>query len=69
MKEVIKKLLEKAPKRKRDKKTQMMQIIGLIRPVMINIWNCIVGITFYGLILGHRELIFSYTQARKYLKF
>ena len=27
------------------------------------------GIIFYGLILGHHELIFSYAQVHKYLKF
>ena len=32
-KEVIKKPLDNAPKHKDDEKTQLMQIIGLIRPV------------------------------------
>ena len=35
VKEVIKKQLDKAPKRKDDGKTQMTQIIGLIRPMLI----------------------------------
>ena len=34
VKEVIKKQLENAPKRKDDEKTQMTQIIELIRPMM-----------------------------------
>ena len=34
VKEVIKKQLDKAPKRKDDEKTQMMQIIGLIQPML-----------------------------------
>ena len=50
------------------KKRQVMQMIGLIRPMLIKIWNCIVGIIFYGLILDHHEFIFSYAQARKNLK-
>ena len=38
VKEVIKKLLENAPKQKGgDKKPQMMQMIGLIRPMLIKI--------------------------------
>ena len=65
----IKKPLQNAPKRKGGEKVQIMQMIGLIRPMLIKIWNSIVGITFYVLILGHHELIFSYTQARNYLKF
>ena len=35
MKEVIKKQLDNAPERKDDGKTQMMQIIRLIRPMLI----------------------------------
>ena len=35
VKEVIKKQLDNAPKRKDDGKTQMTQIIGLIRPMLI----------------------------------
>ena len=35
VKEVIKKQLGKAPKRKDGGKTQMTQIIGLIRPMLI----------------------------------
>ena len=34
VKEVIKKQLDNAPKQKDDEKTQMMQIIGLIRPML-----------------------------------
>ena len=35
VKEAIKKQLDNAPKRKDDGKTQMTQIIGLIRPMLI----------------------------------
>ena len=60
VKEVMKKQFENVPKRKdAEKKMQMMQMIGLIRLMLIKIWNCIVGINFYGLILGHHEFIFS----------
>ena len=45
----------------------MMQMTQLIRPMSIKIWNYIVGIIFYGLILGYHEFIFSYAQAGKYL--
>ena len=55
----IKKPLQNAPKRKGGEKVQIMQMIGLIRPMLIKIWNSIVGITFYVLILGHHELVFS----------
>ena len=58
-KEVIKKLLENTPKRIGGKKRQMMEMMGLMRSMLIEIWNCIVGIIFYGLILGHHEFIFS----------
>ena len=34
MKEVIKKQLENTPKRKDDEKTEMTQMIGLIRPML-----------------------------------
>ena len=34
VKEVIKKQLESAPKRKHNEKTQMAQMIGLIRPML-----------------------------------
>ena len=34
VKEVIKKQLDNAPKNKDDEKTQMKQIIGLIRPML-----------------------------------
>ena len=34
VKEVIKKQLEQAPRRKDDEKTQMTQIIGLMRPIL-----------------------------------
>ena len=47
LKEVIKKLLKNANKRKEMlKKKQMMQMIGLIRPMLIKFWSCIVGIIF-----------------------
>ena len=47
LKEVIKKLLKNANKRKDMlKKKQMMQMIGLIRPMLIKFWSCIVGIIF-----------------------
>ena len=59
MKELIKKQLENAPKRKCGEKMEMIQITGLIRPMLIKIWNCIVGIIFHGLIFDHHELIFS----------
>ena len=55
----IKKPRQNAPKRKGGEKVQIMQMIGLIRPMLIKIWNSIVGITFYVLILGHHELVFS----------
>ena len=54
MKEVIKKQLEDFHKRKAGEKIGMMQMIGLIQPVLIKIWNWIVGIIFYGLILRHQ---------------
>ena len=57
--EVFKKQLESAPKCKGVEKTQMMQMIGLIQPMLIKIWNCFVGIIFYVLTLGHHEFIFS----------
>ena len=44
LKEVIKNQLENAPKRKDGDKTQMIKMIGLIRPMLIKIWNFIVGI-------------------------
>ena len=59
VKEVIKKQLENAPKRKGGGKTQMIQLIGLIQPLLIKIWNCIVGIIFYCLTLGHYKLMNS----------
>ena len=37
MKEIIKKQLEKAPKRKDDEKTRMAQIIGLMQPINIDL--------------------------------
>ena len=47
LKEVIKKLLKNANKRKEMlKKKQMMQMIGLIRPMLIKFWSCIMGIIF-----------------------
>ena len=54
MKEVIKKQLENSPKRKGGEKTRMMQMIRLMRLIEL---------------MGHYEFIFSYAQARKYLKF
>ena len=62
VKEVIKKQLANAPKRKGDEKTEMMQMIELIRPMCR-------GNFFYGLILGYHDFIFSYAQAHKNLKF
>ena len=59
VKEVIKKQLENARKRGVGEKTQMMKVIGLIRPMLIKTWNCIVEIIIYGLTLGHHEFIFS----------
>ena len=44
LKEAIKNQLENAPKRKDGDKTQMIKMIGLIRPMLIKIWNFIVGI-------------------------
>ena len=38
VKEVIKKQLDNAPKRKDDGKTQMMQIVGLMRPMLISLF-------------------------------
>ena len=57
MKVVIKKQLRNASKRKGGEKTQMMQMIELIRRVLIKTWNCIAGIIFYGLILDHHEFL------------
>ena len=45
----------------------MMQMIELIRTTLIEIWNCIVGIIFYGLILGQFQLDSS-AQIFKVLK-
>ena len=59
MKDVIKKQLDHASKRKGGEKTQMMQMMGLICPMLIKVWNCIVGMIFYGWILDHHEFIFS----------
>ena len=59
VKEAHKKLLENAPKRIGGKKMQMMQIMGLMRPSLTKIWNCIIRIISYGLKLGHHEFIFS----------
>ena len=30
-----------APKRKGDEKMQMIQMIGLMRPMLIKVWNCV----------------------------
>ena len=49
VKEAMKKQLENSPKRKGDEKTQMMQMIGLIRLMLIKTWNSIVGFIFNGL--------------------
>ena len=38
-KEVIKKQLDNAPKRKDNEKIQMMQIIGLIRPMLTKLFH------------------------------
>ena len=57
--EANKKLLENAPKRIGGKKMQMMQIIGLMRPRLTKIWNCIIRIISYRLKFGHYEFIFS----------
>ena len=59
MKDVIQQQPENASKRKGGEKTEMMQMIALIRPMLIEIGNCIVGMIFYGLILGHHEFLFS----------
>ena len=72
LKEVIKKQLENAPKRIGREKTQMMQMIGLKRPMLIKIWNCIMGIIFLRLnirsSLTHSQLGSS-TQKFKVLAF
>ena len=39
VKEVIKKQLDNAPKRKDNEKTQMMQIIGLIWPMLTKLFH------------------------------
>ena len=57
MKEVINKQLENALKRNGGEKRPKM--IGLVQPMLIKIWNRIVGFIFYGLILGHHEFISS----------
>ena len=49
VKEVIQKQLENVPKRKGGEKTQMMPMIEVIRPMLIKISNCILGIILYGL--------------------
>ena len=54
VKEVINKQLENAPTWKSGEKN-VMQMIGLKRPMLIKIWSCIVGIIFYGLILGNHK--------------
>ena len=54
VKEVIKKLLENAPERIGRKKTQIMQMMGLMRPMLIKIWNCIVGMIFYSFFTSAR---------------
>ena len=60
MKGVIKKLPENAPKWKaREKNANDTKMIGLIQPMLIEIWYRTVGIIFYSLILGHSEFIFS----------
>ena len=46
VKEVTKKQLENASKRKGDEKTEMMQMAGLIQPMLIKLLNWIVGIIF-----------------------
>ena len=38
MKKVIKKQFENTPKRKDDEKTKMMQMIGLIRPILTKLF-------------------------------
>ena len=48
VKEVIQKQLENVPNRKGGEKTQMMPMIEVIRPMLIKIWNCILGIILYG---------------------
>ena len=59
MKEVIEKQLENVPRRKGGEKNSNDANYRLIRPMLIKIWNCIVGIIFYDLVLGHHEFIFS----------
>ena len=59
MKKVIKKLLGNAPRPIVGEKIANDVNDGLIRPKLIKIWNCIIGIIFYGLILGHNGFIFS----------
>ena len=57
IKEVIKKQLKDAPKRKVVKKTKMIKK-RLMRPMLIKI--CIVGVIFTTiLLLGHYKFIFS----------
>ena len=62
MKEVTKKQLENAPKRKGGAKRQMVQMKGLIRPMLTKIRNYIVRIIFYRLILGHQIARLSVTE-------
>ena len=45
--------------RKEEKKTQMMQMIDQYDQYWLKFGIAFVGIIFYGLILGHHELIFS----------
>ena len=59
VKGVIKKQIENTAKRKGGAKTQMIQMTRLIRSILLKIWNYIVVIIFYSLILGHHEFIFS----------
>ena len=46
VKEITKKQLENASKRKGGEKTEMMQMTGLIQPMLIKLLNWIVGIIF-----------------------
>ena len=54
-----KKQLENNPKHKWGEKMKMMQMIGVIQPMLVKIWNYIVEIIFYGLVLVSHEFIFS----------
>ena len=57
--DVYSETIENTAKRTGGAKTQMIQMTRLIRSMLLKIWNYIVVIIFYSLILGYHEFIFS----------